>query len=188
MRIIDGCDVQADRVISEDYLEYRNRRSEDEARALKMQLWGLRDCLSRDMVEKLDALDVGEVESNKAYDAVYPLVFRDLKELKDKYGSWEQVRRKALPEFTALSLANRVAFKGEQRFHFGKHKNVGFVLPVLEEPDTVTVQIFPNSDIPGLLMGELKKICKDINGEYDAVKTVLEGKLSFKAAIVGETE
>ena len=188
MRIIDGCDVQADRVISEDYLEYRNRRSEDEARALKMQLLGLRDCLSRDMVEKLDALDVGEVESNKAYDAVYPLVFRDLKELKDKYGSWEQVRRKALPEFTALSLANRVAFKGEQRFHFGKHKNVGFVLPVLEEPDTVTVQIFPNSDIPGLLMGELKKICKDINGEYDAVKTVLEGKLSFKAAIVGETE
>ena len=187
-RIIDGCDVQADRVVSEDYLEYRNRRSDDEARALKTQLQGLRDCLSGELRERLDILDSGEEDSSKAYDAVYPLVFRDLKELRKNHGSWERVMRNALPEFTALSLANRVAFKGEQRFHFGKHQNASFVLPVFEAPNTVTVQVFPNSELPGFSKKILEGICGDIRGEYVKVQEVLDPTLVFGAKIAGETE
>lgn len=185
MRIIDGCDVQADRVISEDYLEYRNRRSEDEASVLRMQLWGFRDDLSSDLREKLSVLETGEEESGKAYDVVYPFVLRDLKGLRDQYGSWERVRREALTKFMALSLANRVAFKGEQQFHFGKHQNVSFVLPVFREPNTVEVQVFPNSDLPNFSTKELKKICDDIEGEYKKVENVLGDRLIFKAETAG---
>ncbi len=188
MRIIDGCDVQADRVISEDYLEYRNRRSDDEARVLKMQLGGLHGYLSGDLRERLDVLDVGEANSSKAYGKVYPLVFRDLKGLRDEYGSWECVRRDALPEFTALSLANRITFKGEQRFHFGKHKNVGFVLPVFKAPNTVIVQVFPNNDLPDLVKNELINICKDIKDEYDKVEDILGGRLVFSAETAGKAK
>ena len=188
MRIIDGCDVQADRVISEDYLEYRNRRSEDEARMLDSQLRGLRDCLSNDVNEALDVLSRLEDYSKNDYAAAYSRIFHDLRELRDKYGSWERVRREALPEFTALSLANRVAFKGEQRFHFGKHQNVGFVLPAFKEPNTVTVHVFSNSDLPETSEAVLKGICKDISEEYDKVKGVLGDRLNFSAETVKKND
>ena len=45
MRIIDGCDVQADRVVSDEYLDTRNQRSDDEAELIRLQLKSLSDKL-----------------------------------------------------------------------------------------------------------------------------------------------
>ena len=189
MRIIDGCDVQTDRVISTEYLDYRNQRSEDETMLLALQLRGFMGCLSEDLREKVEALNVRPRPDNfdKLCNAVYPLVFRDLQRLKNNYSSWDRVRRDALPQFMALSLANRVAFKSEQYLHFSKHQHVGFVLPVFKG-GKITVKVFPNSDFmdtPEGMAATLKRVCEDIEGEYSAVENILGNKIVFGAEIAG---
>ena len=181
MRIIDGCDVQADRVIGADYLEYRNSRTDDEARLLKNQLESLKNYLSSSVKDAVDELDELKAYSKNKYSKAYAEIFKALHALKDKYGSWNVIRQKALPEFMALSLASRVAFKGEQKFHFAKHQNVSFVLPALKEPNIIEVQVFPNDSLNLNINNEVDCVCKDIEGEYEKVKDILGDIIKFIA-------
>ena len=87
----------------------------------------------------------------------------------------------------ALSLANRAAFKTEQRLHFKKHQSVSFVLPVVEGT-RAAVKIFPNKQLDiskEKIMDALRDIKEDVDEEYRKTEGVLEDKLEFRAEIVG---
>ena len=194
MRIIDGCDVQADRVIGDEYLEYRNRRSEDEAFLLDAQLRSCQEHLPKVLYEQLEQLRQlrrNGAEVKEKCEEIYPCVFEALGNLKACFGNWQAVQRSAMPYFIALSWANRFAFKLEQSAHFEKHRRVGFVLPARDEGNTVTVQIFPKDDKEKFSVEDSKSLVNDVEKEYSCVSTILSDSnknpiIAFKAKVMEE--
>ncbi|MBQ6971859.1 MAG: hypothetical protein IJP86_05830 [Synergistaceae bacterium] len=190
LRVLDGCDVQSDRVISRRYLEYRNQRSADEARLIQAEMMSCIRRLPERLQENVRAVFIGgNISGNEIEDyckMIYSQVFDGLAGLKGRHGNWRNVQGCALPEFIALSLANRLAFKREQYLHFQKHQCTAFVLPVMnEEENTITVKIFRSSLIDGDITGTLEAIAHDIDREYDAVKDVLKNFPAVKAEVAG---
>lgn len=185
LRVLDGCDVQSDRVISPHYLEYRNQRSIDEIRLIQAELMSCIRQLPKGLQEEVKFIG-GNISGKEIIDSckkIYSQVFDSLAELKDQYGNWRNVQGYALSEFFALSLANRLAFKREQHLHFQKHQCAGFVLPVMnDEENTITVKIFPNDNST---KSTLESIIDDIDEEYDKVKDVLKNFPAVKAEIFG---
>ena len=192
MRIIDGCDVQADRVVSDEYLDTRNQRSDDEAELIRLQLKSFSDKLPPKLSDSLAQLDCDPPQGDfkSLFKSLYIGVFEELKKLyEEHHRSWTEVQREALPELIALSLANRYAFKREQRNHFEKHRSVSFVLPVLDKDSkTITVKIYANKALLEKNQdgGDYLKKCKDdIEGEYESVKDVIGHALIFNAQAEG---
>lgn len=192
MRIIDGCDVQADRVVSDEYLDTRNQRSDDEAELIRLQLKSFSDKLPPKLSDSLAQLDCDPPQGDfkSLFKSLYIGVFEELKKLyEEHHRSWTEVQREALPELMALSLANRYAFKREQRNHFEKHRSVSFVLPVPDKDSkTITVKIYANKALLEKNQdGDdyLKKCKDDIEGEYESVKDVIGHALIFNAQAEG---
>ena len=191
LRIIDGCDVQTDRIISSDYLKYRNQRSDDEAMMLDAELLSVEELLPSDIVGHLETLRGYKDEKTvkEVCKELYPRIFWELRDLRNRHGSWRVAQRKEMSLFMALSLANRVAFKKEQHLHFKKHQSVSFVLPVVAG-DTATVRIFPNSAeelniLNEELIASLKDIKKDIENEHEKTDKLLDKAFGFQVEIVG---
>ena len=202
LRIIDGSDVQSDRIVSDEYLKARLIRTKDEANFLSSQFNAYKsDQLSEynELIDKLkdfaSSIDVdavcggnfadegGQIE-NKCKE-IYRKVFADLKKIKDKYGEcdvWGEVQTKEPSLFIGLSLANRIAFKWEQFLHFYKHQSVSFVLPSKSDDAkfNVDIKIFP-SDLPNSIDKIESDILGEIKREYDKVAHVLENSISFTA-------
>ena len=188
LRVLDGCDVQSDRVISRHYLEYRNQRSTDEARLIQAEIMScirqLPSPLQKEVTRMGGNISGGEIKDTCK--RIYSEVFDTLSELKEQYGTWRNVQGYALSEFMALSLANRLAFKREQHLHFKKHQCAAFILPVMNEDDnSITVKIFRNNIADGDINGTLDDIARDINGEYEAVADVLAGFPKINAEVSG---
>ena len=190
LRVLDGCDVQSDRVISRHYLDYRNQRSADEARLIQAEMMScirqLPEGLQDDV--RLIGRNIPGKEINDSCKRIYSQVFDALGRLKEKYGTWRNVQGCALSKFMALSLANRLAFKREQHLHFQKHQCAGFVLPVMKHDENViAVEIFPNDihDSDAEVNTTLKSIADDIDKEYKAVAGVLKNFPAVKAEIAG---
>lgn len=201
MRVIDGCDVQSDRVISQDYREYHRRRTYDEIDLLEREFDSMKGYVRRELRETMERLKSGE----KVEAEVYKHVFAELAVVRDN-GMWsfalprrdvtsaeEQVplqwtwgdALKYEPgRFIALSLADRIAFKSVQQEHFHKHNSVSFVLPVADGEE-ISVKLFPAENAENI--ESIKDIKNDIDGEYESVKDVL-GSLKFKADIVSGAE
>ena len=109
---------------------------------------------------------------------IYSKVFDSLHNLKEQYSTWRNVQGEALPEFMALSLINRLAFKLEQHIHFKKHQCVSFVLPVMSNNrNLIHIQIFANDKNSDTI----NEIMNDINKEYNAVKDILIDFPAFEA-------
>ena len=213
LRIIDGCDVQSDRVISREYLRARLDRTQDEAKFLGAQLDAFITALPRqiaqhfsDLKQATSRLDVKQVLAGtfidedevikKSCTAIYREVFRALEDLRQKHLSekdraeedWGKIQTEDASLFTGLSLSNRVAFKWEQFLHFYKHQSVGFVLPVRESDKAVRVRLYP-ADAENCNKNTTKimeSIEKDIEGEYEKARSVLEGHLILKARTPAE--
>ncbi len=208
LRIIDGCDVQSDRVISREYLRARLDRTQDEAKFLGTQLEAFTAALPQpitkhfsDLEQATNRLDVKQVLAGtfvdedkaigKSCKAIYQEVFRTLEDLQRKYPSeegWGRIQTEDALSFAGLSLANRVAFKWEQFLHFYKHQSVGFVLPVRESDKKVNVRLYPADATmcnknTAKIMASIKK---DIEGEYEKAKSVLEEHLILKARTPAE--
>lgn len=185
MRIIDACDVQADRTVSQEYMEARHRRTENEANFVGRQLEGYADALPEDL--KVDVQKLTQEKSDaKLCKEIYKGVFRTLGGMKKTEG-WLAVQRdpQSLRRFLALSLANRYAFKREQALHFDKHRQVGFVLPVWDPGDCVRIDIY---GLDGNAENDtLPEIEKEIQAEYQSVEKLLKDVLRFKAHVVGRT-
>ena len=177
LRILDGCDVQSDRVISPHYLEYRNQRSIDEIRLIQAEMMSCIRQLPKGLQEEVKNIggNISGYEIKESCKKIYSQVFDALADLKEQYETWRNVQGYALSEFIALSLANRLAFKREQHLHFQKHQCAAFVLPVMNEAEnTITVKIFPNDSITGDTGEILDGIANDIKKEYESVAHVLK--------------
>ena len=194
LRILDGCDVQADRTVRPAYLSARLRRTQEEGQALYCQLLGFMNELRQrypDMhknVLKVHALNTGEVfcktiaEGNKLDDdtskklktlcqELYEAVMRELNTLK---GDAENCSLQPcnIMAIHMLSLVNRYAFKWEQFRHFHKHRSVAFVMPLVRE-DGLVVTLWPTEDSDAVREA-LLDVKKDIEKEFTATQGLLE--------------
>ena len=213
LRIIDGCDVQSDRVISREYLRARLDRTQDEAKFLGAQLEAFIIALPQqiaqpfsDLKQATSRLDVKQVLAGtfvdedeaikKSCKAIYLEVFQALEDLRQKHlsgkaraeGDWGKIQTEDTSLFTGLSLSNRVAFKWEQFLHFYKHQSVGFVLPVRESDKAVRVRLYPaDAEICNKNTAKImESIEKDIESEYEKARSVLEEHLILKARTPAE--
>ena len=188
LRILDGCDVQSDRVISPHYLEYRNQRSIDEMRLIQAEMMSCIRQLPKGLQEEVKNIggNISGYEIKESCKKIYSQVFDALADLKEQYETWRNVQGYALSEFIALSLANRLAFKREQHLHFQKHQCAAFVLPVMNEAEnTITVKIFPNNSITDGTRKIIDDIANDIKKEYESVADVLKNFPVIKAEAAG---
>ena len=183
LRLLDGCDIQADRVISENYLQYRTQRSNDEANLIFAEIKNYMKVLPVQLKYEIMTLQENRTVGNCR--KVYSLVFDVLTELKAKNKTWRSLQ--IMPEFIALSLADRLAFKLEQHLHFRKHQCTSFVMPVMNyEANKIMIEVFPNYDMKDIEDKMLEEIVKNINCEYEAVKNVLSEFPEFEAELVKE--
>lgn len=190
-RIIDGADVQADRVVDDIYLKARLQRTKEEAKTFAAELSGFSPLAINEPVlgeilkkvgdistagEKIRIEDIlrgsipesesGVIKDNCA--SVYEDIFKALLRMKgeaDCPGKAVHLNRlKAL----FLSLANRTAFKWEQFLHFFKHQCVGTVFPVYENGE-IMIHVWPNSDLSfdsEILGASLTEVKGDIKKEW----------------------
>jgi hypothetical protein len=163
LRVIDGCDVQADRVVGDDHLIQRLQRTAYEAKTLEAQLPMFEDVLKEYVVDvdgtpmsihkclKEICLEAGKLTPEAAKDgtmddidtdeikrigsALYPSIFKILRDIKGEKSFNSLFGPDNVKVVQALSLANRIAFKWEQFLHFYKHRSVEVVLPVPAKKD-----------------------------------------------------
>lgn len=158
LRVIDGCDVQADRVVGDDHLIQRLQRTAYEAKTLEAQLPMFEDVLKEYVVDvdgtpmsirrcleeicseagkltpeaakdgTMDDIDTDKIK--RIGSSLYPSIFKILRGVKGEKSFNSLFEPNNVKVIQALSLANRIAFKWEQFLHFYKHRSVEVVLPV----------------------------------------------------------
>ncbi|NCC96462.1 MAG: hypothetical protein EOM02_06430, partial [Synergistales bacterium] len=206
LRVIDGCDVQSDRIVSDDYLIQRLQRTAYEARTLEAQLpmfatvlkeyvavvdgvpMSINCCIEEISQEarKLtpnaakdgDMDDIDAKRINKISSSLYPTIFKILRELKGEKSFNSLFEPKNATVVQALSLANRIVFKWEQFLHFYKHRSVEVVLPVPDKSVSIpAVRICLLSGEKGQSRNNLIPIAKDIVEEVERARgTAKDGK------------
>jgi hypothetical protein len=187
LRVLDGCDVQADRTINPEYMEARLKRTKTEGEAIWWELqpllpskWKNFEGLAGRIHEISGSLDpqkaVGKdlaTELNGLCKRVYAAVMDVLLSIKAREGGYLLTPNNHMDLMT-LSLINRYAFKWEQFLHFYKHCCVGFVLPV-READKIKIKVFSNPDFKEMsdnLDGVVASINKEIAGTGEILKTL----------------
>jgi len=120
LKLLDEMDVQADRIVDEYYDEAREFRTELEVKHLKKQLESLKDKYSEKNIS-------GDMES-----ILKRFALEELKDLSN-------------PVILAHSLANKIAFKREQKNHFHKHSSIIAVVPKIGKDGVITINITTKS-------------------------------------------
>lgn len=199
LRIVDACDVQADRAGNRGYLIARLERTRAEAEALYAEMRPLAGCLdilageserergssilcriSRivELAKKFSPRAIDNIdeeardEISRIVDELYPAIFQVLKGMKGDGDFDHLYRGPCADKFFALSLANRVAFKWEQFLHFYRHRAVAFVLPVSHENGAIRVLLHPSDNKPETIQ-ECDKIREVIHREIESCHEVL---------------
>jgi hypothetical protein len=204
LRVLDGCDVQADRVVSPEYMKARLARTKTEGEAI---WWELRPLLRGkwenfagpcgriyQISRTLDPVEASEGKLRFDSDSgagpkeletlcknIYADVTNALLDLKERNGGYLLTPDNYM-DFAALSLVNRYAFKWEQFLHFYKHRCVSFVLPVREEGKTL-LKIFPDQHFVQQnqdMWSNLENVRKDIENEITYTDGLLETILTPK--------
>jgi CRISPR/Cas system-associated protein Csm6 len=186
LRFIDGCDVQSDRVVDEDYLYMRDKRTMEEIEVYKKSLETYKtmlDCIDSELYQKVFEV-IQEYEedsknrgSNNDHKYILSLEENDLKSLEEKILQKVKeilINNKNCVEFlTPLSVADKIIFKLRQRFHFLKHSYIKLVYIIKEGNNNgLKVVLLIDHNNPNECL--LKKIGEDIYNEYKSVKEVLK--------------
>lgn len=187
LRVIDGCDVQADRTVSPEYMKARLERTKEEAEAIWWQLQGtLPKEVYQDVWEYIDKIQeisekitpeqamqgkIGDGNDDgktlaKNCKKVYDFVLKRLNDLKDRTKKL-RISEDNLKEMTLLSLINGYAFKWEQFLHFHKHRSVAFVLP-MQGKNGIEIGVWPEGG------GDIKKVISNIKEEIEETAGLLE--------------
>lgn len=198
LRVIDACDVQADRVVSSEYLKARLDRTRDEARSLMVQLETFPEKEEtseiRKLVEKVDQAGElfktdravkGQLDSNAVAkinevlkkDSFYKKIFKCLSDLKEDSAGFKGLTAK--PLVRELSLCNRVVFKWEQFLHFYKHRLVGYVFPLSDREGEISIKVVPQ-DKKLNNSGDINDIRIEIQEEIEACGEVLPFKITVE--------
>ena len=199
LRIFDGFDIQADRVVGEGHLNRRMDITAYESRALQSQLplysevlkgilceldgeaismWscikelcGLAESMTPESVDRIGRL----------CKAIYPAMFDHMRKLKGDKGFQILFDRENLLTVHALSLVNRIAFKWEQIIGSYGYLSIEAVCPVPSEMDLCSVDIKlipktpPHCERPDAVADELASIVVGMNREIERVGKHLNG-------------
>jgi len=190
LRFLDGCDVQADRVINKDYQISRQKRTDREIFIYSNRLSALVQKLNKDqskICEQIieisqrlnEMIENGQLEEGatgsrkKLRQNIQELAYEIYKK-GDEFGYLE-----------ILSLADNILFKHEQEQHFLKHGGIECVY--LGSPrgdgcytsDVPTIGVYilardTNEESGTSLEDSVDDVAKDIWGEYEAVAPVLQ--------------
>ena len=201
LKVIDGCDMQSDRVINKHYWEMRSERTRTEVDYLvyllkgKLELLGICNGCIKSKIEELAELlyscknrwdEVAEsVSETKWYKAEDVENFVDDKIEKFIFPILANVCfRENLDEaekeiiIELLSMIDRAAFKMRQEAHFYKHSRVKLVYLTNENQQHRFNMVF---DKPAkLTICQKRKLAKEIWREYSAVKEILEDRVQFE--------
>jgi hypothetical protein len=195
LRVLDGCDVQADRVVSPKYMKARLARTQAEGKAI---WWELRPLLRGkwenftgvcDRIHQISqnlkpdeasegklhfGPDVEPKELETLCKKIYAAVTDALLALKVRSGGYLLTTHNHT-DLTTLSLVNRYAFKWEQFLHFYKHRCVSFILP-LRKDDKIQLEIFSDPDFVKNreMENNLDRIRDDIKKEIECTDKLLE--------------
>ncbi|MGB9877793.1 MAG: HD domain-containing protein [bacterium] len=171
LRLLDACDVQADRVVSEEYKDMRKKRTKYEMdfyyEQFKKLLNKFKGKTNFSSLSKL---------ANKVWD-FYSCCLSD-NEFLEKQKTAEE---KAIELFgenfkkddnlvQLASLADRVIFKKRQEYDFLKHSEINLVY-LGKKDEKLAIYISPNE---GYNSDNIKKVAREIREEYNEIKDILE--------------
>ena len=173
LKVIDGTDVQADRIITPEYNSMRKKRTAYEAlfliekHLLKYKGSGYESDLNdlKGFLEKEEFLEVGAIKEELEKDLNSVILEKSFKELYN-------------PQYGELA---QIIFKVSQFEHFDKHNAVGAVYPVAftrNDEAGLTIEIIPNIDNQKdaeNIKKEIDKIYKDIAEEFEKAKIKVSG-------------
>ena len=173
LKVIDGTDVQADRIITPEYNSMRKKRTAYEAlfliekHLLKYKGSGYESDLNdlKGFLEKEEFLEVGAIKEELEKDLNSVFLEKSFKELYN-------------PQYEELA---QIIFKVSQFEHFDKHNAVGAVYPVAftrNDEAGLTIEIIPNIDNQKdaeNIKKEIDKIYKDIAEEFEKAKIKVSG-------------
>ncbi len=144
LRVLDGCDVQSDRVVDESYWNERKKRTKEEIdhylqlfESKKSLLSLIEDCNKRagqqtygniiqNLMDKIKSLDFSKCKSYREFDEKCEGYEKQILELlKEAMGKDDPEEREILIE--VLSPLNRIFFKKIQEAHFEKHSKAKLV-------------------------------------------------------------
>jgi len=196
LKVIDGCDVQSDRIINESYWKMRTARTKVEVDYLfhiienRLELLDFCNCCSKSQIERLrgllgccrekwDAVSTSEPEARWG-EAEKVEKFVDGKIEGPLFAAvagicfqenFDGTEREILLE--QLSLIDRAAFKMRQEAHFYKHSRVKLVYLTGQNQ---RYQFNMTFDQAVKLSDQQKvELAKGLWKEYTAVKKVIEG-------------
>nr|WP_321500852.1 hypothetical protein [uncultured Dethiosulfovibrio sp.] len=205
LRVIDGCDVQTDRIVSDEYLTQRLHRTAYEAMTLEAQLPMFEDIL-RSYVTKIngepisiykcleevcsesrkltpdgakngtmDSIYVDKIKNISS--ALYPYIFKILRRTKGEENFNSLFKPENIALVQALSLANKIIFKWEQFLHFYKHRSIEVVLPVPGDGISADVDICLLSKDNKNQKAELTSVARDIANEIQRARGIEKNEL-----------
>jgi len=181
LRLLDACDVQADRVISKEYKEQREKRTKYEIEFYRSRFEVLRKCKPINEVFQL----------KKALDEFVKLPpdnpkFIDMqREAEGKaIGLFKENWKKDHFLTELASLADRVIFKKRQELDFLKHSEIELVY-LGKKGDDLAIYILPTEGYNG---ENLKQVGMEIREEYEAIKDILEKEVKLSGIYLAGKE
>jgi hypothetical protein len=191
LRLLDGLDVQSDRVIDENYWRERRQRTREEvrycgallerlagavngadagpARGLQEARAGLDELVKQweKLPDHLEGWDQADHVEESAKSIVTSKINPLIKEVLFPAGAVAQPQE---PLVHAISLANRILFKMMQEAHFYKHSRVKLVYLTFQEAG-YQVQMMFEEEVPP---ERKKSLAGDIWDEVQPIKQLLE--------------
>jgi len=204
LRVLDGCDVQADRTVNENYIIARLERTKEEAKALWRQLRpmlkdsGVLQESGKDIVTHLETIEslsckltssdsangtLSDDIKNNLDDACKKIYSKIIDRIGIMYKNDSMcfVKHEYASLVQFYSLINRYAFKWEQFLHFYKHRCVAFIMPLINKEGDPEMLIWPaprqeqSAAQHEKSKAQLEDVRIEIENEYNAVKEVLFG-------------
>ncbi|MEW6457049.1 MAG: hypothetical protein AB1410_10105 [Acidobacteriota bacterium] len=168
LRLLDACDVQADRVIDPSYKKMRKQRTDMEIEFCKKQLDNL-DCSNNQKIKEF----INKCEKNTFTQNGINKIEKDLKELVCSLAKEfkEALNGSDWNKLECVSLKNRIVFKAKQWVDFVKHSSVRFVY-LKRETNILKAFLFAEKDSNQEILGMIEN---DIKGELSPIQGYLKG-------------
>ena len=162
LKFLDELDVQADRLVDENYMKARLRRTLDEVEYLLSELENHseeRKIIVKELKKLQIHLESGEIEADLKLSEDFKKLRKSVYESMYKFlmGDEENVYRDLV----------KIAFKLSQFEHFKKHASIAAVIPVVKD-EKVIVKIIPfeNREVSNEAISDIRDQINDIMKDF----------------------
>ncbi|MBM7560455.1 hypothetical protein [Marinitoga litoralis] len=171
LKFIDGTDVQADRVVTENYHKNRLERTKNEIIYLIDKLKSNYE-INDNYYNSINIIKDKLSKHTKIHNEKE--LIEDMKLVEKEAEKLEQYVYENIDNINnMLELIDKIAFKARQFSHFNKHKSVSAVIPEWLEYSNkdnnkkLHIKLIKNIEVSEIDNAVLKKIKKDINDEFN---------------------